>query len=59
MVTYPKYNIPEMLGSNEMLKLKFCTVPAKPDSISRGKTIYSLDDMLTRIKGLFDNLINN
>lgn len=44
---------------NEMLKLRFCTVPAKSTSIPRWKNIYSLDDILNRIYWNMYNLINN
>jgi hypothetical protein len=58
MVTYPKYDLPEMIDSNEMLKLRFCTIPVQQNRISRGKTINSLDEMMGRIRDVLDNLIN-
>lgn len=43
---------------NEMLKLRFCMVPAASMAIPKGKNIYSLDDILTRIQANMDNVVN-
>jgi len=44
---------------NEMLKLRFCMVPAESTAIPRWRNIYSLDDILNRIYSNMYNLINN
>lgn len=43
---------------NDMLKLRFCMIPAKSMAIPRGRDIYSLDTILTRIQANMDNVIN-
>ncbi len=53
-----KSNDPRTQSMNDMLKLRFCTVPAKNLAIPRGKDIYSLDEILNRINSVMDNLIN-
>lgn len=43
---------------NEMLKLRFCTVPAKSVAIPKWKNIYSLDDILQRIQSNMEDVVN-
>jgi hypothetical protein len=58
-MTWP--NDPDMRfqSMNEMLKLRFCMVPAKSMEIPKGKNINSLEDIYTRIYTNMYNLIYN
>ncbi len=53
----PSDKDPRVKNMNEMLKLRFCMVPAKSIAIPRGKSIYSLDDILERIKANMEDTI--
>lgn len=53
----PSDKDPRVKSMNEMLKLRFCMVPAKSIAIPRGKDIYSLDDILERIKANMEDTI--
>lgn len=57
-MTRPKEADPRLENMNEMLKLRFCMVPAKNESIPQGKNIYSLDDILTRIQTNMNDVVN-
>lgn len=49
---------PRLKSINEMLKLRFCMVPVQNMRVSKGKDIYSFDDILTRIQSIMHNMIN-
>ena len=40
------------------LKLRFCTVPVQKNLVSKKIEVLGRDDMLTRIKSVFENLLN-
>jgi hypothetical protein len=57
-MVWPNDPDPRVKSMNEMLKLRFCMVPAASMAIPKGKNIYSLDDILTRILANFDDVVN-
>ncbi len=58
--TFSRSNDPDPRAKNinEMLKLRFCMVPVQNMRVSKGKDIYSFDDILTRIQSIIYNMIN-
>ncbi|MDD3263235.1 MAG: hypothetical protein PHR61_05360 [Candidatus Absconditabacteria bacterium] len=58
MYTRPNDPDPRLKEMNEMMKLRFCMVPVQNMTVSKGKSIYSFDDILTRIQSIMHNLIN-
>jgi len=42
----------------EMYKIKFCKIPVKVTSVSPGKKVFSIQDILNEIKTVFDSLVN-
>lgn len=57
-MSWPKDPDIRVKSMNEMLKLRFCMVPAKSMAIPKWKNIYSLDDILTRIETNMGDLVN-
>lgn len=57
-MTWPNSSDPRTKSMNEMVKLRFCMVPAKSERIPKGKNIYSLDDILARIQTNMDDVVN-
>ncbi len=56
-IQYPKAGL-GLEGMDGQLKLRFCTIPVQQNRVSKGKDIYGRDDSLTRIKSVFENLLN-
>ena len=41
-----------------MYKIKFCTIPVQVSSVSKGKKVYSIEDIFNEIRKVFDALVN-
>jgi len=57
-VEYPKQWAAWLEWLDGQLKVRFCTIPVQQNRVSKGKDIYGRDDSLTRMKDVFENLLN-
>ena len=57
-IQYPDYWKTIFTGMDGQLKLRFCTVPVQKNLVSKKIEVLGRDDMLTRIKSVFENLLN-
>lgn len=58
-VSLPQHEDPRLQSINDMLKVRFCMVPVQNMEVSKWVSIYSFDDILTRIHAITYNLVNN
>jgi len=57
-VQYPEPGENVLEGTEWQAKLRFCTIPVEQNRISKQKDILWWDDSLSRIKSVFENLLN-
>lgn len=56
-IGFPKSQV-WLEGMDRQSKLRFCSIPVQQNRISKGKDILWRDDSLSRIKAVFENLLN-
>lgn len=57
-IEYPKQGAAWLEWLDGQLKVRFCTIPVQQNRVSKGKDIYGRDDSLSRMKDVFENLLN-